>query len=166
MRDWRSKLNSALREPHRPVRYLALCLLLDLPLTAALSWLISRVTGAADPTFAGVSWWRVFVVMCVFVPLVETAVLAAVIELARRALTSVLTIAMLVAALAAVAHSLATPQWGLIIAWAFFLQAICYQTWRSRGLGAAFALTATFHALHNLYPALLLAAERSRSGQP
>lgn len=166
MRAAFDSLLKILREPRRPVRYLAVCLLLDLPLTALVSWLVTRATGAADPTFAGASWWRVFFVMCVFVPLVETAILAAVIELARRAVRSVAGIALLCAALAAAAHSLATPLWGPIIAWAFFLQAICYQTWRQRSLGAAFGLTAALHALHNAYPALLLALDRWGETQP
>jgi hypothetical protein len=155
-----------LLRPERPLRYLAFCVLLDVPLTAAISWLIGRLTGAEDPTFAGTSWWRILAVMCVFVPLVETTVLAAFVEIARRFTCSLLAVAILSSVIAALAHSLAAPLWGPIIAWTFFLQAICYQVWRERGRADAFGLTCALHALHNLYPTVLLAWDRARAAQP
>lgn len=159
-RDTARRLWEALFVPSRPARYAGIWLLADLPLSVAIAWLLSRIAGVSDPTFPGVSWTRIVLVMCVMVPLIETAVLAVVIEGLRLMLRSVIAIALASAVLAALLHSLATPLWGFAIAWTFFLQAVCYQTWRQRSWLAAFSFTAALHALHNLYPALQLGLER------
>ena len=143
----------------RPIRYLALCLALDLPVTAGMNIL----SGAGSPSFTGHSLWGVFLVMCVAVAFIETMVLVAVIEVLRLAVRAPGWVALLAAVIAGGLHSLAVPGWGAIIGWAFFLQALCYLTWQSRSWIAGVAMTCALHGAHNLLPTLLLALERSRA---
>ncbi|MBA4138682.1 MAG: hypothetical protein C0518_15360 [Opitutus sp.] len=156
---WQSLFDAT--EP--PWRYLGIVLLFDLPVTAALSLALQGFTGGANPAFTGHSLLEVLLVAGVATAFLETMVLSVILELTKLFLRSTLAVAATAAVISAGLHSLAAPAWGLVIAWAFFLQSLCYLTWQSRSWLAAVAMTAVFHALHNLFPTLLLAAERLRA---
>lgn len=147
--------------PDRPARYLGRALLFDLPLSLALTGAVSLLPGPQNPTFPGVSLERIALVMVGAVPVIETACLALALEVARRFMRSASTAALTTALLAAVLHSWAQPLWGPLVAWTFFLQSLCYLTWRPRSFPGALALTLALHALHNAAAVTLLAAQRA-----
>ena len=96
-----------------------------------------------------------FLLVVLFSPVVETLIMAAVIELALLALSPA--VAVLLSAIGwGIAHSLAAPAWGLVIWWPFLIFSTLYVTWRGEGRGQAIAIVAAAHALNNLGPALLL----------
>jgi len=96
-----------------------------------------------------------FLLVVVFSPVVETLIMALVIELGLLVLPP-LAVVLLSAACWGVAHSLAAPAWGLVIWWPFLIFSTLYVTWRREGRGKAIAIVAAVHALNNLLPALLL----------
>lgn len=149
-----------LRVPEHPARYLAIALLFDAIVTLAVTALVSLAPGQQNPTFPGTRLARIAFVMVGAVPLIETAVLAIVLEILRRFSRSALAPAFIAATLAAAAHSWAEPLWGPLVAWTFFLQAFCYLTWRARSAAAALLLTFALHALHNAVAVLVLAIQR------
>jgi len=140
--------------------YLARALLADLPVTLVIAWLINWATGAQWPTFEAFTLKRVFFVMCVFVPVVETLLMAIVIFALQRAALRPTWVPWVSALIWAVLHSLAEPTWGLGIFWSFVIFSLCFVTWVKKSWWLAIAMTAMLHALHNLFPALLLAAAR------
>lgn len=155
---WRSLFDAT----QSPGRYVAIALLFDLPVTAALSLALRGWTGGANPTFPGHSLLEIFLVACVVTAFLETMVLSGIIELVKLFVRAPVVIAAITAVICAALHSLAAPAWGLVIAWTFFLQSLCYLTWQTRSWSAAIAMTGAFHALHNLVPTLLVALERWR----
>lgn len=54
----------------------------------------------------------------------------------------------------ALLHSLASPPWGLIIIWPFYVFSCAYLTWRSQSWFKAFWVTACIHFLQNLLPSI------------
>lgn len=151
----------SLTVPEGPGRYLARALLFDLPLSLALTGAVSLLPGPQNPTFPGVSLERIAWVMCIAVPVIETAGLAVVLEIARRFIRSTSATALFAALLAAALHSWAQPLWGPLVAWTFFLQSLCYLTWRPRHSTVALGLTLALHASHNAAAVALLAAQRA-----
>ena len=156
--EWRlpvSLLPNALREPRRPLLALgiawATAFLPSLPLGAAVSVLLPR---NALPVFPPVDW-NFFLLIVVAAPLFETALMGAALLLLRLFLSP--TNAVLVSAVGwGIAHSAVAPAWGLVIWWPFLVFSTVFLTWRNRSLLAALAMASATHALHNLFPALLL----------
>jgi hypothetical protein len=144
-----------------PLRYLALALLADLPVTVAIAFVLNQVTGTSWPEFPAESLPRLLLVMCVFVPLVETLGIALLVWALRRFTKLSKYLPLITALICAGLHTLAKLYWGLEIFWAFLIFALCYVTWEKKSLVHAFVLTAILHALHNLVPMLVLIAARN-----
>lgn len=92
----------------------------------------------------------------VLVPIIETLLLAATINLVSRFAREPNTIAIGVALIWAVLHSLAWLPWRLIVAWSFYVMSRAYLAWRPLGFGSAIFVVACIHATHNLIPALVM----------
>ncbi len=92
--------------------------------------------------------------LLLFSPIVESAVLVAVIELLRwfrspswlQVFGSALVLAFL--------HSVGWTPWGFIVAPSFAIMACAYLFWRPSSRRAAFVIVVCTHALHNLMPAI------------
>ncbi len=98
---------------------------------------------------------RLFFLIVVGAPLLETLVMGAALVVLRLVFSP--TIAVLISAIGwGIAHSTAAPAWGVVIWWPFLIFSTLFLTWRSRSLVAALGMAAATHALHNLLPALLL----------
>jgi hypothetical protein len=148
-------LPAFLFEPRQPTRTILLAWpLVTLPalgLAAFFSWLIP---GAPTPVFDG-DPWVVFFLIEVFAPIVESLIMAAVLEVLLRIFPWQAAVG--ISAIGwGVAHSLQAPTWGLVIWWPFLVFSILYVTWRRRSKLGAIAIAAAVHALNNLIPALLL----------
>ena len=88
-------------------------------------------------------------------PVLETILMAGVLLLLRRFLAPGW--AAIVSALGwAVAHSLSSPLWGLVVWWPFLIFSIAFLTWRPTGLWRAVGIVILIHMLQNLLPALLI----------
>jgi hypothetical protein len=152
------RLPAALGEPRNPLRAIAAGWLCAFPPSIALAliaqWLLPD---AGRPSFevAGV---ETIAVLVLFAPLVETLVMAAVLELLLRFVPPAA--AILASAIGwGVTHSLAAPAWGLVIWWPFLIFSTLYVIWSRRSVLAALAIVFAVHALQNLGPALLLLYE-------
>jgi hypothetical protein len=149
---------AALAEPRKPLRAIFVGWLFafvpSLVLAAAAQWLLPN---AERPSFE-VGGIETVALLVLFAPLVETLVMAAVLELLLRFLPKAA--AILASAIGwGVAHSLAAPAWGLVIWWPFLIFSTLYVTWSKRSLLAALAIVFAVHALQNLGPSLLLLSE-------
>jgi hypothetical protein len=149
------RLPAALAEPRRPLVAIGVGWLLACPPSLLLSALVSSLMpDVPQPNFGEVGAGTV-ALLVIFSPLVETLIMAAVIELLLRFVPAP-------AAIAAssigwgIAHSLSAPAWGLVIWWPFLIFSTLYVTWRQRSAWAAIAIVFCVHALQNLGPALYL----------
>lgn len=105
----------------------------------------------SEPEFA-VSGWAFLFAVAVFAPLVETVIMAGVIEILGRFLPPWPTV--VVSAVGwGLAHSLAASAWGLVIWWPFLIFSILYLVWRQRSIAWGYAIAASVHALQNAIPA-------------
>ena len=151
----RPTLPGFLYEPRQPARAILLAWpLVTIPalgLAALWAWLLP---GAETPVFEG-DPKIVFFLVEVFAPLVESLIMAAVLELLLRFLPPAWAIG-LSAIGWGVAHSIQAPTWGLVIWWPFLIFSTLYVTWRQRSKLGAVGIAAAVHALNNLIPALLL----------
>jgi hypothetical protein len=117
-----------------------------------LHWLAPQAKG---PEFQ-ISGAAAIGMLVLFSPIVETLIMGGVLLLLLRVLPP--TWAVIVSAAAwGLAHSLATPAWGLIIWWPFLIFSALFVTWRSRSLTLAFLAPMITHGLQNLLPAILVA---------
>jgi membrane protease YdiL (CAAX protease family) len=153
-----TRLPAALAEPRNPLRAVVAGWLFAFPPSIALAviaqWLLPD---AGRPSFevAGV---ETITVLVLFAPLVETLVMAVVLELLLRFVPPAA--AILASSIGwGLAHSLAAPAWGLVIWWPFLIFSTLYVTWSRRSVLAALAIVFAVHALQNLGPALLLLYE-------
>ena len=151
----RPTLPGFLYEPRQPARAILLAWpLVTIPalgLAALWAWLLP---GAETPVFEGDPKIEFFLVE-VFAPLVESLIMAAVLELLLWFLPPAWAIG-LSAIGWGVAHSIQAPTWGLVIWWPFLIFSTLYVTWRQRSKLGAVGIAAAVHALNNLIPALLL----------
>ncbi len=151
----RPTLPGFLYEPRQPARAILLAWpLVTIPalgLAALWAWLLP---GAETPVFEG-DPKIVFFLVEVFAPLVESLIMAAVLELLLRFVPPAWAIG-LSAIGWGVAHSIQAPTWGLVIWWPFLIFSTLYVTWRQRSKLGAVGIAAAVHALNNLIPALLL----------
>ena len=122
-----------------------------LALAALAGWLLPN---AASPDLP-VGGLYPFLLVVVISPLLETLIMALVIEIGLLVLPP-LPVVMLSAIGWGVAHSLAAPVWGLVIWWPFLIFSTLYVTWRGSGRGQAIAIVTAVHALNNFLPALML----------
>lgn len=114
-------------------------------------WLLPSV-GRPDFVVSGAS---TVVLLVIVSPLVETLIMAAVLELLLRFLPP--GAAIILSAIGwGIAHSLVAPVWGLVIWWPFLIFSTLYVTWSRRSVLAGLTIAFAVHALQNLGPALLL----------
>jgi len=139
--------------PTRPAYYVATALAFSLAgsvlLSAAANALWPRLEGPAFPV-SGVPF--LFAVV-VFAPVVETAILAGVLEILCRLLSPWAAV-LLSAAGWGIAHSSAAPAWGLVIWWPFILFSLAYLIWRQRSFAAAYGVALAIHAAQNAVAAI------------
>ena len=112
------------------------------------------VPSTAQPQFGPVDL-DLFARMVLLAPLVETLIMAAVLEILVRLMPARWAIAISAVGWG-VAHSLLAPAWGLVIWWVFLVLSALYVAWRKRSLAWAIAIPFAVHALNNLLPALAL----------
>jgi hypothetical protein len=87
------------------------------------------------------------------VPIVETILLVAVIELIRRFFVSKKLLAAGLSALFwSFLHFLQRPSWGVVVLFSFFIYSSIYCTWKDGEKTAAFAIIVCLHALSNAIP--------------
>ena len=122
-----------------------------LALAALAGWLLPN---AASPDLP-IGGLYPFLLVVVISPLLETLIMALVIEIGLLVLPP-LPVVILSAIGWGFAHSLAAPVWGLVIWWPFLIFSTLYVTWRGSGRGQAIAIVTAVHALNNFLPALLL----------
>ena len=155
------RLPSALAEPRKPLRAIAVGWLLAFPPSILLAMLAQELFPQAEgPTF-DVSGPSTVALLVVFAPFVETLIMAAAIEVMLR-LRIPATAAIVLSAIGwGLAHSAAAPAWGLVIWWPFLIFSTLYVTWGRRSTWAAIGIVFAVHALQNLGPSLLLLSEQS-----
>jgi hypothetical protein len=156
-----SYLPKQLRTARQPLVAIALGWLTAFVPSILLGLAVTRLMPALpQPDLKVTNLWLV-AMMVVMAPLVETAIMAAVLSVLLRFVTP--TVAVLVSAIGwGIAHSMAAPAWGLVVWWPFLIFSTLYVVWRQRSLLAAIAVPASVHALQNLAPAIsLLLASRS-----
>lgn len=146
---------NALLEPVQPWR----AVLVGWAMTTIPALLLSLIVAsllpqAARPEF-GVIDLNLFVRLVVIAPLLETLIMATVLEILLLALPSKWAVAVSSVGWG-IAHSLIAPSWGLVIWWPFLIFSTLYVTWRGQGRLLAIAIVFAVHALNNLGPALLL----------
>jgi membrane protease YdiL (CAAX protease family) len=108
----------------------------------------------AQPQFGPVDL-SLFAQLVLVAPLIETLIMAAVLEVLVRLMPA--RPAVVVSAIGwGAAHSLIAPAWGLVIWWVFLILSALYVTWRRRSLALAIAIPFAVHALNNLLPAIAL----------
>ena len=145
----------ALFEPRRPLR----AILVGWPLTTIPALLLSVLVQMILPQAAGpefqMNGWSTIALLVVFAPLVETLIMAVVLELLLLALPPRFAIAG--SSLGwGIAHSLNAWAWGLVIWWPFLIFSTLYVTWRGQGRAIAVGIVFAVHALNNLVPALIM----------
>ena len=146
---------AALLEPRRPLRAIIVgWLVVSIPalgLAVLAGWLLPNASSPDLPHEGMIA----VVAIVIISPLLETLIMAAVIELGLLVLAP-LQMVILSSIGWGIAHSLAAPAWGLVIWWPFLIFSTLYVTWRGEGRLKALAIVATVHALNNLIPALML----------
>ena len=151
------RIPSALAEPRQPLRAIVvawiLCVVGSLALSAASAFLLP---GLATPQFPKVSAGMLLFALVLFAPLVETLIMAAVLELMLRLRIPPPAAIVLSSIGWGVAHSLQAAAWGLVIWWPFLIFSTLYVTWSRRSAWAGVGIVFVVHALQNLGPALLL----------
>ena len=127
--------------------------------SVALGYLLSRFAtgGTVGPAaeLARAPAPVVLIGVALFSPLVETLIMAGIIDLLRRRLGAWQAVAAS-AALWGMCHSLLSPWWGLVIWWPFLIFSTTYVTWRPHGLWRAAVMAAAVHVLQNSGPALAM----------
>ena len=154
-------LPSALAEPRKPLRAIAVGWLLAFPPSILLAMLAQKLLPQAEgPTF-DVTGPSTVALLVLFAPFLETLIMAAAIEVMLRLRIPPPAAIILSAIGWGVAHSAAAPAWGLVIWWPFLIFSTLYVTWSKRSTWAAIGIVFAVHALQNLGPSLLLLSEAS-----
>ena len=153
-------LPAAIREPVRPLRAVLVGWMLSAAVSLALALLVFVIAPQAErPQFPTIDPVGLIVMLVLFAPLLETLIMAIVLELLTWLRTPPVAAILLSSAGWGVAHSLEAPVWGLVIWWPFLVFSTLYMTWRQRSFSAGVAVAAATHACQNLIPALLLISE-------
>ena len=149
------RLPAALTEPRHPFKSIAVGWLFAFPPSILLSILAQWLLPAVERPMFIVDGAATVILLVIVSPLIETLIMAAVLELLLRFLPPAAAIA-LSAIGWGIAHSLVAPAWGLVIWWPFLIFSTLYVTWSKRSVWMAVAIVFAVHALQNLGPALLL----------
>ena len=149
-------LPSILREPRRA--WLAIPTGWALSIVGSL--LLAAVSGALLPQLKGpefpIKGWPALFALVVFAPFLETLIMAGLIWLFERFMSTASAIAASAVAWGAF-HSTQALGWGLVIWWPFLIFSTLYVVWRQRGFWAGAGVAAATHALQNLGPGLVIA---------
>jgi hypothetical protein len=149
------RIPSALAEPRDPLKSIAMGWLCAFPPSLLLALLVHwLLPGIERPTFM-VTGPATVAALVIVSPLVETLIMAAVLEVLLRFLPPATAI-VLSATGWGLAHSWVAPAWGLVIWWPFLIFSTLYVTWSKRSVWAGVAIVFAVHALQNLGPSLLL----------
>ena len=116
--------------------------------------LVSDSTGLDAKDFQGVPILGVVFLILIVSPVVETLLMSPILFLISRATKKKLTIAIVSALIWGVFHGLASPVWGLVVLWPFFVFSCAYLTWRPKSWVKAIWVTCCIHMLQNTLPAL------------
>lgn len=144
--------------PSYPVaRYVLRMWSISFPATVIAGLLVMTVSSTKPAGHAAHAVLAAFSTV-VLVPIIETLLLAATINVVSRFARKKNTIGVGAAMTWAVLHSLAWLPWGFIVAWSFYVMSRAYLAWRPIGFGSAFFVVASIHAAHNLIPALVMLA--------
>ena len=158
--NWSPPLNwlpRTLLTPSGAIRSIAIGWLVSFPLSILLAFLVQWFAPDAPGPEFPMRGPTAIVMLVLFAPIVETVIMGAVLLVLLRIVPP--TAAVIVSAVAwGALHSLFVPIWGLTIWWPFLVFSTLFVAWRSRSLAMAFTVPAATHALHNLAPALLVAA--------
>ena len=149
-------LPAPLREPRRAWLAIAigwaLSILGSLLLAALFAALMPQLKGPDFP----IKGWPALFALVLFAPFLETLIMAGLIWLFERLLTT--TGAIVASALVwGGLHSAQAAGWGLVIWWPFLIFSTLYVVWRQRGFWIGIGVAAATHALQNLGPGLLVA---------
>ena len=149
------RLPSALAEPRHPLKAIAIGWLCAFPPSLLLSMLAQwLLPGVVRPSF-DVSGPGTVALLVIVSPLIETLIMAAVLEVLLRFLPPAA--AIVVSTIGwGFAHSWVAPAWGLVIWWPFLIFSTLYVTWSRRSVWAGVGIVFAVHALQNLGPSLLL----------
>ena len=149
-------LPAALQEPRRPLLAIGTGWAVAFFPSLFLSWLTQLLLpGAGRPEFPVTGAATAIILLVIVSPLVETLIMAAVIEILLRFLPPAA--AILISAIGwGIAHSSLAPAWGLVIWWPFLIFSTLYVTWSRRSIWAGVGIVFAVHALQNLGPTLLL----------
>jgi hypothetical protein len=154
------RLPSALAEPRQPLRAIAAGWLVAFPPSLVLAVLADWLLPSVEKPSFEVAGAETLALLVLFAPLVETLIMAAVLEVLLRLVPPAAAIA--VSSIGwGLAHSWVAPAWGLVIWWPFLIFSILYVTWSKRSIWLAVGIVFCVHALQNLGPALLLLNEAS-----
>ena len=149
-------LPEAIRVPSRPAKAIAVgwatAFLPAIALGAALTY---AFPAAETPLFPFEGAMAIFLLV-IFAPIAETLIMGVVLLILLRFMGQ--SAAIIVSALGwAFFHSLEVPIWGFVIWWPFLVFSTLFVAWRRRSVLAAFAISASVHALNNLIPAVPVA---------
>ena len=149
------RLPAALAEPRNPLKAISVGWLCAFPPSLLLSILAQWLLPAVErPTFI-VTGPATVAALVLVSPLIETLIMAAVLEVLLRFLPPAA--AIVVSAIGwGLAHSWVAPAWGLVIWWPFLIFSTLYVTWSKRSVWAGVGIVFAVHALQNLGPSLLL----------
>jgi hypothetical protein len=149
-------LPSAIREASRPVQALAITWLTTFIPSVVLALVIGAIAPNVPQPQFNFNGLMAVILLAIFAPLVETLIMGTVLLILLRLFSP--TGAILLSSLGwGIAHSLAAPTWGLVIWWPFLVLSTLFVVWRRHSIGAAFAMPAIAHGLHNLPTAVLVA---------
>jgi hypothetical protein len=131
------------------IKRAALCSLIPLPLTIALT-LLAVPTHSAP---AAAAMLENVAMLLLVAPILENAMLvllAAYMNFFARPSFA----ALIAAAFVSLTHSIYVPLWGILVFPAFFVQALIYLAWKRDGRMRAYLVTVLIHALTNIPGAL------------
>lgn len=150
-----SVLPPVLREPRRAWLAIPLAAAISLAGSLALAFVVTSFLPALEQPVFDMTGWAVLIAIILIAPLLETLIMAAVLEILLRLARPSIAIG-LSAAGWGLAHSSAAPAWGLVIWWPFLIFSTMYVIWRRRSIPIAILVVTAIHMLQNLAPALHL----------
>lgn len=149
-------LPAPLREPRRAWLAIPTGWALSIAGSVLLAFLFSALApNLKGPEFPMRGWPALFALV-VFAPFVETLIMAGLIWLFERFMST--TRAVAASAIGwGIFHSTQALGWGLVIWWPFLIFSTLYVVWRQRGFWTGIGVAAATHALQNLGPGIKVA---------
>ena len=146
-----------IREPRNPFLSVAVGWLTTFLPSIAIGAAVTALFPHLGLPDLGVANTTIFILVVIVSPIIETMIMAAVLELLLRFVPPAVAVA--ISAIGwGIAHSLAAPAWGLVIWWPFLIFSTLYVSWRQRSTLAGLSIVASTHALQNALPMLAMLA--------